>query len=112
MELEDAETTGGRGRFYPDICGVVVDRKSALGRVVIYDDVNLPIQKIETGRTVVDELYAKLVVQSGQTCVVYGYCTVLYYKPRAAPSVIWGPRQAKARGAVLQHISNIHQLLN
>lgn len=48
--------------MYPDVYRVIVDRKSALGRVVIYDDLNLPIQKIETGRTTVGELYTKLVV--------------------------------------------------
>jgi hypothetical protein len=82
VELEDTETTGGLSRSDPDICGVVVDRQSAAGYVVIYDSRHRPIQKVETGSAMTGQPYVELSVGSGQTCVIHGDSTVLYYKPR------------------------------
>jgi hypothetical protein len=56
-----------------------------------------------------DNLYADLIIQSGQTCVVHGDSTVLYYRSRAALS---STRGASTKEAMAEHVSNILQLLN
>jgi hypothetical protein len=77
VELEDMETTGCLSRSDPDICGVVVDRQSAAGYVMIYDNRHRPIQKV--GNAMTGQPYIELMVGSGQTCVIHGDSTVLYY---------------------------------
>lgn len=122
MALEDTETTGGHLRSYPDVCGVVIDRKSAVGYVAIYDDCDSCIQKVWGGEKEVhepDKQYAELVVEGGQTCVVHGRISVLYYKPGSSPALIRDlrndiardPQPANAKGTIQTRISDIRFLL-
>jgi hypothetical protein len=67
--------------MYPDVRGVIVDRNSAKGIVVVYRH-GSPIQQAHTRQEVTGEPYLELTVRDGQMCVVYGKSTVLYYKPR------------------------------
>jgi hypothetical protein len=100
VALEDIETTGGYYRSYLDVCRAVIDRKSAVGYVAIYDNCGSYIQKVWGGEKEEHELdnqYAELVVEGGQTCVVYGRISVLYYKPGSLPALIRDLRNDKAR---------------
>ncbi|KAH8800598.1 hypothetical protein F5884DRAFT_757452 [Xylogone sp. PMI_703] len=92
VELEESEISGGRGRTYPSVCGVIVDQNSAKGRVVIYGNGSSPPQ-VDTGHGVVGERYSELTIGAGQTCVVHGRSTVLFYKPRIAPRPTQDPMQ-------------------
>ncbi|CZR64899.1 uncharacterized protein PAC_14799 [Phialocephala subalpina] len=81
VELEEDETTGGRRRVYPDACGAVVDKYSAKGIVAITAH-GFPVQQVDTGQGVIGDPYAELIIGVGQTCLIHGSSTVLYYKPR------------------------------
>jgi hypothetical protein len=59
----------------------VVDRRSMKGRVVVTGGGEQP-RVIATGPGESGEPYPKIRIRDGQTCVIYGYSTVLYYKPR------------------------------
>ncbi|KAL5325398.1 hypothetical protein ACEPPN_006523 [Leptodophora sp. 'Broadleaf-Isolate-01'] len=83
VELEEDETMGGRKRVYPEACGAVVDKSSAKGIVVITAH-GFSVQQVDTGLGLTGEAYAELTIGVGQTCVIHGNSTVLYYKPRKA----------------------------
>jgi hypothetical protein len=72
--------------MYSDVHGVIVDRNSAKGRVVVYHH-GSPVQQVVTGQEVMGEPYSELTVRDGQMCVVHGRSTVLYYKPRKGPEI-------------------------
>ncbi len=63
----------------PDVCAVVVDKKSGGGFVQI-TGAGLPDQIIETGPG--ETGFAIADIASGQTCMIYGSSTVLYIRPR------------------------------
>lgn len=96
--------------MYPDVCGVVVDRDSAEGIVAVYDH-GSPAQQVDTGQGVMGEQYRVLVVRDGQTCVVHGQSTVLYYKPRKAFPSSWGPRVLQPKDATEPGKLSICQLV-
>ncbi|PVH67435.1 hypothetical protein DL98DRAFT_600492 [Cadophora sp. DSE1049] len=85
VELEEDETTGGRKRVYPDACGVVVDKSSAKGLVAITVH-GFSVQQVDTGQGLRGEPYTELTIGVGETCVIHGSSTVLYYKPRKVPA--------------------------
>jgi hypothetical protein len=70
--------------MYPDVRGVIVDKGSAKGIVVVYHH-GFPVQQVDTGQEVMGEPYSELTVQDGQMCVVHGRSTVLYYNLRKGP---------------------------
>ena len=81
--LVDTEETTGANDFkyekYPDACGVVVDKSSGNGWVQVTGG-GLGLQQEETGDGATS--FAKLDIQKGQTCMLYGKPTVLYIRPR------------------------------
>jgi hypothetical protein len=108
VELEEDETTGGRKRVYPDACGAVVDKYSAKGIVAITAH-GFPIQQVDTGQGPIGEPYAELTIEAGQTCVIHGSSTVLYYKPRKISVSDVAPRPPQPRAATQPGESSIHQ---
>ncbi|KAE9381868.1 hypothetical protein N431DRAFT_393530 [Stipitochalara longipes BDJ] len=82
--LEANETTGGRKRTFPEISGVIVDKNSEMGLVVITER-GYTIQQVNTGQDVYFEQYTELTLKEGQACVIHGSSTVLYYKTRSSP---------------------------
>ncbi|PVH75976.1 hypothetical protein DL98DRAFT_536136 [Cadophora sp. DSE1049] len=110
VELEEDETTGGRNRVYPDACGAVVDKSSAKGIVVI-TVYGFPVQQVDTGQGLTGEAYAELIIGVGQTCVIHGSSTVLYYRPRKVPASDQTPRPSQATAATQPRESSILQLV-
>ncbi|PVH67484.1 hypothetical protein DL98DRAFT_299613 [Cadophora sp. DSE1049] len=98
VELEEDETMGGRKRVYPEACGAVVDKSSAKGIVVITAH-GFPVKQVDTGLGLTGEAYAELTIGVGQTCVIHGSSTVLYYKPRKAPASDRSPWPSRAAAA-------------
>jgi hypothetical protein len=81
IELEEDETTGGQNRAYPDVCGAVVDKYGGKGVVAITAH-GFPVRQVDTGQGGIGQPYVELTIRVGETCVIYGSSTVLYYKPR------------------------------
>ncbi|KAH6714758.1 hypothetical protein BKA61DRAFT_575470 [Leptodontidium sp. MPI-SDFR-AT-0119] len=65
VEVEEDETTGGRRR------------------------------QVDTGQGVISEPYAELTIGVGQTCLIHGSSTVLYYKPRKVSVSDQAPRPSQ-----------------
>ncbi|KAH6661761.1 hypothetical protein B0J14DRAFT_571431 [Halenospora varia] len=110
VELEEDETTGGRKRVYPDVCGAVVDKYSAKGIVAITVH-GFPVQQVDTGQGLIGEPYAELAIGVGQTCLIHGSSTVLYYKPRKASVSDQAPRPSQPRVATQPRESSIHEVV-
>lgn len=70
-----------------------------------------PTQQVNTGQRAIGEPYSELVVRDGQTCVIHGSSTVLYYKRRTAFS-IQSPLPPQQKEATHPRESNIHQLIH
>lgn len=82
--LDDEETTGDGScpvQVGPAVSGAVVDRTSMEGRVVVTGGGKKP-QVIKTGPGETSNPFEVIYIRDGQTCVIYGYSTVLYFKPR------------------------------
>ena len=62
----------------------MVDKCSAKGLVAITAH-GRPVDQVDTGQGPIGECYAELTIGVGQTCVIHGSSTVLYYKPRKVP---------------------------
>ncbi|XMA19881.1 hypothetical protein WAI453_012672 [Rhynchosporium graminicola] len=82
--LDDEETTSD-GTFPmqvgPAVSGAVVDTRSMKGKVVVTGG-GVQAQVIKTGPQEMGDPYAEIAIGDGQKCVIYGYSTVLYFKPR------------------------------
>ncbi|KAH6704121.1 hypothetical protein BKA61DRAFT_739936 [Leptodontidium sp. MPI-SDFR-AT-0119] len=109
VELEEDETTGGRKRVYPDVCGAVVDKFSAKGLVAITVH-GFSVQQVDTGQGLIGEPYEELTIGVGQTCVIHGSSTVLYYKPRKVPASDHA-QASQPRAATQPRESSIHELI-
>jgi len=84
FELDNDETTGDGQcpvQVGPVVGGVVVDRQSQKGRVVVTGKGVEP-QYVKTGPGESGDPYPEIRIQDGQTCVIYGLSTVIYYRPR------------------------------
>jgi hypothetical protein len=68
-------------RTFPDVCGVVVDKRSVGGLVVVTGG-GFPVQQVKTGEEGTGNPYQELIVRDGQTCEIRGGSTVIYCKPR------------------------------
>jgi len=82
--LDDEETTGDNTcpiQTGPAVNGVVVDRRSEKGRIVV-TGTGILAQYILTGPGENGNLYPEIEIRDGQTCVIYGYSTVLYFRIR------------------------------
>jgi len=80
--LDDEETTGDGTcpvQVGPTVSGAVVDKTSMKGSVVVTGGGVQP-QVIKTGS---GETGSQVIhIGDGQTCVIYGYSTLLYFKPQ------------------------------
>ncbi|KAH6698216.1 hypothetical protein BKA61DRAFT_244533 [Leptodontidium sp. MPI-SDFR-AT-0119] len=79
IELEDHEITGEHKRFYPDVRGVVVDKRSARGWVIVTGG-GFPIRQARTGEGATGNPFPELMIRVGQMCEIHGKSTVLYYR--------------------------------
>lgn len=81
VRLASHETTGENDFKYeksPSVCAVVVDKGSVLGFAQITGG-GKKTERINTGRG--DTGYVLANISSGQTCMLYGEPTVLYFSP-------------------------------
>jgi len=84
FELDNDETTSDGQcpvQVGPAVAGVVIDRNSRKGRVVVTGNGAEP-QYVKTGPGESGDRYPEIRIQDGQTCVIYGLSTVIYYRPR------------------------------
>lgn len=81
LQLAAEETTGENDfkyEQYPDVFAVVVDKGSGLGYAQITGG-GKDVHAIYTGRG--ETGYILVNISAGQSCMLYGYPTVLYIRP-------------------------------
>ncbi len=85
LELDDDEITGKNDFPYkmgPHVCGAIVDKRSAKGKVVITGGENSKSRVIQTGPEKTGNQFAVVEIAEDETCMIYGKSTILYIKPR------------------------------
>ena len=70
-----------------------------------------PVQQVDTGQGAIGEPYAELTIEVGQTCVIHGCSTVLYYRPRKVSVSNLAPRSTQLSAVTQPEESSIHQLV-
>ena len=83
VEVDTNETTGENDFKYekfPNVCAVVVDKRSGSGFVQITGG-NRDTEIVHTGPG--ESGFVKIDILDGQSCMLYGTPTVLYIRPRS-----------------------------
>ena len=81
--LDDGEATADGEcpvQVGPAVSGAVVDKTSMEGRAVV-TGIGEQAQVIKTGPKETGHPYEVIHIREGQTCVICGYSTLLYFKP-------------------------------
>jgi hypothetical protein len=88
----------------------VIDKYSAKG-IVLITVRGSPVEQVDTEQGMIGKRYVELMIGVGQTCVIHGSSTVLYYKPRKISTLGQARRPTLPRVATQPEASSIHELI-